>query len=39
MHHADRFVELAPFDIVLENAAVALQHLRQSASDFSETNN
>ena len=36
MHHADWFVEFASFDIVLENAAGAPQHLRQSAANFSE---
>src|SRR6266852_3913924 len=40
MHHADRFVELASFDIVLQDAAaVALQHLRQGAANFSHADN
>jgi len=39
MHHADRFVELAPFDIVFEHAAGAFQHLRERASNFAETYN
>jgi hypothetical protein len=36
MHHADRFVELASFQIVLENAPAAPEHLRQRASNFPE---
>jgi hypothetical protein len=36
MHYADRFVKLASFDIVLEDAASAPQYLRQSAANFSE---